>query len=1418
MCSHPLSVIKSVLKREHPALGRDVVVEEYGSSGAQSPNARSSVAAEPLEIPVDPIFFQSLTRKLEQSLITSRVKCSANEEKRMLVFSPTGESIPNWRQEIEELVPHCLTEMAAETIHVPKEAVKKAGGLLVSLNEKDLGVKFNPSGEGVEITLAGETSSVTQALGSLHSELVVEMPPVTLSPKKIAFMQQVRRHDFPATIECTFDRHKLTLVLKGPIGLVRKVHASLEDIANHCNTPILLQPLITEFFKTPIGRSKLEGYLQGSECRIGVYFVESNAVLHLLADHKDANLVRAVADQLPLFVDTKTILVPDPISPTVTDSEEFIQLCKDTEKKHEVLIKPVGQEITAAGFKAQVTSCLVDISAYLKAKASPPPPLQIEVGELVAKSIQHSPQGLQKCLSSRMETELRMEAERDALRFIPLQYLTPDWEKKCRKVVSDYIKDRLVERSIEMPELASSEVSSVLLNSQQHDRTFVYITSATSVSFAGAPDMVKVTEDTIVHICSNLASINEGIPLAPDLFQLIKQVKLQSMKSKFRSVSFKLSSKPPYCLTVNGPTKEVKEVRQYIPKLMTRKVSVPIDVQRAILKYLTSEKGRERLLDVVQEKRGAKCALYTDDSMEELSLVCTHKNRPTAERICKVIVECTLIRKFNIPDLLKPFFNELPELKRIVEEEISAITVDGNEIVVAGFKDEVSKAVNMLSELVKDKVYHFQPVLIPIDPMIALCVENNIEILQKCVSSIHVTCKVNKKTDDANILMSPTTETMPGWKEEGKRLVLSYIDCEYSKEVVSYAEEATEYIAPVFGSNKNFVFKVGAEGESATLAGEKSAVEEVKKAINHICSNNKISREIKFLHQEYDFFEQIVQKKMEGMVAFELSQEKHSVTIRGYINDVIAVGKSIKESIHHIKVPIFVDPPVVRFISTVGNEKLQCMMRDAGITAAIHIKVSITPPTLELLCVEKSAHYVAKFADSIPKLISTTCFPCSKALAKPPLFKELQKFCQELAVKHHVLIEVEQEKVQICGFKEEVKEVSGNIEHYIRNKCSARVRFPIEKGMWRLLTGHMKPMWDEIEGACRGSDIALKELTESEEKCIVEFKGDASNIQKVTENLNRLVQSIYTTTMSLENPQICQYFCEKGEGAMQIPGIEKRATVVIEVCSIGSKEEKTSSKFSPSMSQECSAKVVDMKHIAIHVGDITEFRADVIVNAANEDLKHIGGLAYTILRKGGKEIQHASDQYMRSRAKLCAGDVWLSQVVGKLPCLALVHAVGPRWHNNPAAKQQLIKVCNTCFTAAKDYSSIALPAISSGVFGCPINQCAEVMVAAAVEFCKSQRYAALSEINIVLFKESDVFYFVRALETHVPPDNIHRRPKKPGASLPSSPMSSVQLSLPPAHPQKPEEKKIYEEMAGSSLSRVCITEGSILDVKVRLIL
>ena len=144
-------------------------------------------------------------------------------------------------------------------------------------------------------------------------------------------------------------------------------------------------------------------------------------------------------------------------------------------------------------------------------------------------------------------------------------------------------------------------------------------------------------------------------------------------------------------------------------------------------------------------------------------------------------------------------------------------------------------------------------------------------------------------------------------------------------------------------------------------------------------------------------------------------------------------------------------------------------------------------------------------------------------------------------------------------------------------------------------------------------------------------------------------------------------------------------------------------------------KIKGGKVLILVEGDITERNVDVIVNPANSYLQHGGGVASTIVRKGGSIIQEESD-------KIGFIQVGSSAITssGILPCKAIIHTVGPRMgEGNEDAK--LSKAINSCLELGlrKGFESISIPAISSGIFGFPKDRCAKILVNEATSFLKN---------------------------------------------------------------------------------------------------
>jgi O-acetyl-ADP-ribose deacetylase len=135
-------------------------------------------------------------------------------------------------------------------------------------------------------------------------------------------------------------------------------------------------------------------------------------------------------------------------------------------------------------------------------------------------------------------------------------------------------------------------------------------------------------------------------------------------------------------------------------------------------------------------------------------------------------------------------------------------------------------------------------------------------------------------------------------------------------------------------------------------------------------------------------------------------------------------------------------------------------------------------------------------------------------------------------------------------------------------------------------------------------------------------------------------------------------------------------------------------------------------------GDITELQVDAVVNAANSQLNHGGGVAGAIAKKGGALIQQESDVWVKARGPVPVG--WAAITSGgQLPARYVIHAVGPKMGEGNEDEKLKRATIASLETADKHHlKTIAFPAISTGIFGYPVERCAKVMLSAAAEYVR----------------------------------------------------------------------------------------------------
>src|SRR5579863_1591942 len=163
------------------------------------------------------------------------------------------------------------------------------------------------------------------------------------------------------------------------------------------------------------------------------------------------------------------------------------------------------------------------------------------------------------------------------------------------------------------------------------------------------------------------------------------------------------------------------------------------------------------------------------------------------------------------------------------------------------------------------------------------------------------------------------------------------------------------------------------------------------------------------------------------------------------------------------------------------------------------------------------------------------------------------------------------------------------------------------------------------------------------------------------------------------------------------------------------------------MTQAQAAKTGIASKVILMQGDLTEMDTEAIVNAANNDLQHGGGVAGVIRRKGGPVIQEESNEI----GSIPVGGAAITSG-GKLKAKYVIHAASMQLGGRTTAHALRSSTAHSLRIAAeKGLKTIAFPAVGTGIAGFPLEECAEIMLREVDEHLK--RGSSLEKVYFVLF-------------------------------------------------------------------------------------
>jgi len=164
--------------------------------------------------------------------------------------------------------------------------------------------------------------------------------------------------------------------------------------------------------------------------------------------------------------------------------------------------------------------------------------------------------------------------------------------------------------------------------------------------------------------------------------------------------------------------------------------------------------------------------------------------------------------------------------------------------------------------------------------------------------------------------------------------------------------------------------------------------------------------------------------------------------------------------------------------------------------------------------------------------------------------------------------------------------------------------------------------------------------------------------------------------------------------------------------------------------------------IELVMGDITDMDTDAIVNPSNTELMLGGGVSGAIANKGGVSIQ----QEMSKIGHCEVGGAVVTRG-GNLKAQFVIHAVGPRMgEGNEDNKLHNATLASIKCAEDLKISSVTFPAISTGIFGFPLERCAAIMISTAMDHFATGKNGSLKRVVFCLWDKEAFNTFKKTLE------------------------------------------------------------------------
>ena len=552
---------------------------------------------------------------------------------------------------------------------------------------------------------------------------------------------------------------------------------------------------------------------------------------------------------------------------------------------------------------------------------------------------------------------------------------------------------------------------------------------------------------------------------------------------------------------------------------------------------------------------------------------------------------------------------------------------------------------------------------------------------------------------------------------------------------------------------KTMVFKPDVEARTFQLAGAKTSVSRAKQLIeklvaeveeslrNRVQDRVRVKPDVLLLLTKCSGIEDLKKRFRNTTVTpVTTGKNKGTIQLEGPQREVNQIGNELRrkgEEVMSIDVE-FPSKALNQVMASVkGTEFAEAVIKEAGLEATISIRPAQgrQPPQIKLVGWVNNETELEGTKEKLRDLVSEEVIELRpqevEALRNP------KWHAAKMQVRDNFLVQIldptegaRADCISFHGVVHDIRQSREIVRKFFDENAIVCQKSQLPAGMERYLVEYHKTSLHNLETKFKEFQVTVR-IADN----IATIRGTEHGVKLAAGEFEKVLKSeVAEGSIEITRPGMKRYFV-KEEAGKQLRAIEKEKHVVIEQDRILSKSppgELLARAGSLATNQlVVSALTKEGKKISIYRGDITRHKCDIMVNAANGKLDHIGGVAKAIATAGGPEIQVDCHKFVKQKGELLPSHVYVGKA-GKLPCKRLVHVVGPSWSGGRSGESRYLQQgISNCLEEASQHNSIALPAISTGVYGFPGRMAAEIMINAVLDFSFENQASQLHDIHFV---------------------------------------------------------------------------------------